>query len=120
MLDITIDPDSPVPPFEQLRRRIVDLVHDGELIAGTKLPTVRGLADTLGIAPNTVAKTYRELEKLGVLEAHGRAGTFVADTGDPTRTRAQQATSAYVGEVRALGMSDDEILEFVAAALRAG
>ncbi|MFX1760024.1 GntR family transcriptional regulator [Rhodococcus gordoniae] len=120
MLDLTIDPDSTVPPFEQLRRRIVDLVHEGELIAGSKLPTVRGLADTLGIAPNTVAKTYRELEKLGVLEARGRAGTFVADTGDPTRTRAQRSTHEYVAEVRALGMSDDEILDFVSAALRAG
>lgn len=118
MLDVTIDPASSVPPFEQLRRRIVDLVRDGELIAGAKLPTVRGLADTLGIAPNTVAKTYRELEKLGVLEAHGRAGTFVADTGDPTRTRAQRAAGHYVAELRALGMSDSEIVDFVRAALR--
>jgi DNA-binding transcriptional regulator YhcF (GntR family) len=118
MLDIAIDHDSSVPPFEQLRRRIVDLVRGGHLIAGSKLPTVRGLADTLGIAPNTVAKTYRELEKLGLLEAHGRAGTFVADTGDPARTRAQQITSGFVAEVRALGMSDAEIRSFVDAALR--
>lgn len=113
-----IDPDEAVPPFEQLRRRIVELVRDGELIAGTKLPTVRGLAEDLHIAPNTVAKTYRELEKLGVIETRGRAGTFVADTGDPTRTRAQQITTGYVASVRALGMTDDEILEFVATALR--
>lgn len=119
MLDVTIDPTSSVPPFEQLRRRIVELVRDGELIAGSKLPTVRGLADTLGIAPNTVAKTYRELEKLGVLEAHGRAGTFVAGTGDPTRTRAQRAAGEYVAAVRALGMSDDEAVELVRTALRA-
>ncbi|NLV78926.1 MAG: GntR family transcriptional regulator [Rhodococcus sp.] len=118
MLDIVIDQDSPVPPFEQIRRRIVELVRDGHVIAGTKLPTVRGLAETLGIAPNTVAKTYRELEKLGIIETRGRAGTFVADSGDPTRTRAQQISTEYVAAVRALGMSDDEITEFVEKALR--
>ncbi|MEE2031580.1 GntR family transcriptional regulator [Rhodococcus chondri] len=119
MLDIVIDPDSALPPFEQLRRRIVELVRRDELIAGTKLPTVRGMAEALGIAPNTVAKTYRELEKLGLLETRGRAGTFVADTGDPARTLAQHATSEYVASVRALGTTDDEIIEFVVAALRA-
>lgn len=119
MLDIVIDSDSSVPPFEQLRRRIVELVRDGELIAGTKLPTVRAMAETLGIAPNTVAKTYRELEQLGVLETRGRAGTYIADSGDPTRSLAQQATTEFVAAVRVLGMSDEEIVDFVEAALRA-
>lgn len=118
MLDIVIEPGSPVPPFEQLRQRIVELVRSGDLIAGTQLPPVRSMAGTLGIAPNTVAKTYRELEKIGLLEARGRAGTFVADTGDPARTRAQKVTTDFVADVRALGMEDAEILEFVEAALR--
>lgn len=120
MLDIAIDQSSPTPPFEQLRRRIVELVRRDKLIAGTKLPTVRGLAESLGIAPNTVAKTYRELEQAGVLETRGRAGTFVAAaaSGDPTLTLAQRAATTYVAELRALGMSDDEILEFVVAAVR--
>lgn len=120
MLDIVIDPGSPVPPYEQLRQRIVTMVRRDELIAGTKLPTVRGLAEHLGIAPNTVAKTYRELEQLGIIETRGRAGTFVADSGDPTRTLAQRAATGYVRELRTLGMSDDEVLEFVVAALRGG
>lgn len=120
VLDIAIDQSSPTPPFEQLRRRIVELVRRDKLIAGTKLPTVRGLAESLGIAPNTVAKTYRELEQAGVLETRGRAGTFVAAaaSGDPTLTLAQRAATTYVAELRALGMSDDEILEFVVAAVR--
>ena len=48
MLDIVIDPGSTVPPYEQLRQRIVTMVRRDELIAGTKLPTVRGLAEHLG------------------------------------------------------------------------
>ncbi len=120
MLDIVIDHDSAVPPFEQLRRQIVELVHRGDLISGTKLPTVRGFAETLGIAPNTVAKTYRELEQSGVLETRGRGGTFVAANGDPTRIGAQRATSEYIATVRALGITDDEVMALVQAALRAG
>ena len=93
MLDIVIDSDSPVPPFEQLRRRIVELVREGELIAGTKLPTVRGMAETLGIAPNTVAKTYRELEQLGVLEA----GSTVAAEG-PSAVLSRQGRGRQEGK----------------------
>ena len=40
---------------------------------------MRGLADQLGLAPNTVARAYRDLEHEGWLEGRGRAGTFVAD-----------------------------------------
>lgn len=77
-LDVTLDATSAVPPYEQLRSRVAALVHAGTLPAGAKLPTVRGLAKDLGLAVNTVAKTYRALEADGVVETRGRAGTFVA------------------------------------------
>jgi len=50
------------------------------MLPGDRLPTVRGLADTLGLAPNTVARAYRELEAGGWIVGKGRAGTFVADS----------------------------------------
>ena len=58
---INVDPDSEVPPFEQVRSRIAEHVNSGELAVGAKLPTVRALAAELGIAANTAAKAYREL-----------------------------------------------------------
>ncbi len=73
--------------FEQLRTQILELVKSERLVAGTKIPTVRGLASQLHIAPNTVARTYRELEQLGVIETRGRLGSFVAASGDPTRAK---------------------------------
>lgn len=73
-----IDQDSSVPPFEQLRSSVAAQVSDGSLPAGTKLPTVRALAEQLGIATNTVARAYRELEADGVVVTAGRRGTFVA------------------------------------------
>lgn len=117
-MEIEIDHDAATPPFEQLRMRILELVRNEELVAGTKIPTVRKLAADLGIAPNTVARTYRELEQLGVIETRGRLGSFIAESGDPTRTKAQRAASEYVATVRRLGMSDEDAAAFVATALK--
>ncbi|MBU8742242.1 GntR family transcriptional regulator [Micrococcus luteus] len=76
---VEIDLRSPVPPFEQIRARIADLVAAGELPAGTRLPSVRALAGDLGIAPNTVVRAYRELEAAGVVRTARGKGTVVAD-----------------------------------------
>ncbi|MFI7398363.1 GntR family transcriptional regulator [Micrococcus luteus] len=76
---VEIDLRSPVPPFEQIRARISDLVAAGELRAGTRLPSVRTLAGDLGIAPNTVVRAYRELEAAGVVRTARGKGTLVAD-----------------------------------------
>ena len=53
----------------------------GDLAPGTRLPTVRQLAADLGLAANTVARAYRELEADGVIATYGRKGTFVRSDG---------------------------------------
>lgn len=117
---IVIDPASPTPPFEQLRAGFVDEIASGELAAGHRLPTVRRLAEDLGIAPGTVARAYRELEASGLIETRGRNGTFVSFHGDPARQQAQRAAAAFAEQVRALRLDTDEALALVAAALRGG
>lgn len=74
---LRVDPRSAVPPYEQLRLQIVDLVRDGTLTAGTRLPTIRQLAGDLGLAGGTVARAYRELESAGVVATRGRHGTVI-------------------------------------------
>jgi DNA-binding transcriptional regulator YhcF (GntR family) len=117
---ITIDSASPVPPFEQLRGGLVDAISSGELAAGQRLPTVRRLADDLGLAPGTVARAYRELEASGVIETRGRNGTFVSFSGDPARRAAQQAATAFAEQIRSLRIDPDEALALVRTALRGG
>ena len=117
---IVIDPASHVPPFEQLRAQVVDEVASGALAAGERLPTVRRLAEDLGVAPGTVARAYRELEASGIIETRGRNGTFVSFHGDPAHQQAQRAAAAFAEQVRALRLDTDEALALVAAALRAG
>ena len=116
---ITIDPKAATPPFEQLRVQVRDAVAGGALVAGAKLPTVRALAGELGLAVNTVARAYRELEADGIIETRGRAGSFVAAQGDPAERQAQDAAREFVSRTRRLGLPDDAALALVQAALRA-
>ena len=103
---VTLDPGSPDPPYEQVREQVRAMVERGELTAGTRLPTVRGLADELGIATNTVARAYRELEALGVIETRGRAGSVV--TGGGVDRQAREAAHEYAARLRALGVGFEE------------
>lgn len=114
----TIDASAATPPFEQLRVQVRDAVAAGELVAGAKLPTVRALAEQLGLAVNTVARAYRELETDGIIETRGRAGSFVAPQGDAGQQQAQLAARAYVDQARRLGLDDAAALDLVRAAQR--
>ncbi len=112
---IVVDPSSGVPPFEQVREAIRSQVDTGELEAGFRLPPVRSLAAELDLAANTVARAYKELEALGVVETRGRAGTFVAGAGVERSLR--EAASSYVTTARTLGVREVEVLEAVRRAL---
>jgi DNA-binding transcriptional regulator YhcF (GntR family) len=110
-MGIRIDAASPESPFAQLRDQIRGQVLSGELEPGTRLPTVRGLATDLGLATNTVARAYRELEGLGVIETRGRAGSFVS--GEGVERAAREATHAYVEQLRSLGVERDRAIALV-------
>jgi len=114
---LSIDPRSATPPFEQLRVQLREQVRSGELAAGTRLPTVRRLAEDLGIAPNTVARTYRELEADGYIETRGRNGTVVSAQGDATERQGQAAAQAFAERIRQLGVSPRDALLWAEKAL---
>jgi len=116
---LTIDPGSATPPYEQVRAQVIEAVRSGALVPGTRLPTVRALADKLGLAANTVARAYRELEHDEVIVTRGRNGSFVAETGDATHRQAQQAAAAYADRIAQLHIPADEALAIVSAALGA-
>jgi DNA-binding transcriptional regulator YhcF (GntR family) len=114
---LVIDPDSGVAPYEQLRTQVEAAVRSGALQPGTRLPTVRRLADDLGIAPNTVARSYRELERDGIIQTRGRNGSVIAA---PTAvTPAEDAARAYALRTLELGLAPTEALAMVQRALDA-
>jgi DNA-binding transcriptional regulator YhcF (GntR family) len=110
-LDLVVDLTSPEPPYSQIRGQVAALVASGALAAGERLPTVRALAESLGVAANTVARAYRELEHSGVVTTRGRAGTVV--NGDGVDRAAKDAAATYAETLRALGIGQDEALRLV-------
>ena len=114
---ITLDAHSVIPPYEQVRAQLAEQVQDQRLPAGTKLPTIRRLADDLGLAPNTVARAYRELEQDGVIETRGRHGTFVSGSVDRTTRLAEEAAMEYAQRIKRLKVASGDALRFVERAL---
>ena len=112
---IDLDSASATPPYEQIRSQLAAHVDRGALQPGDRLPTVRRLAADLGVAANTVARAYRELESAGILETRGRFGTFVART-DPADAAMATAAHTYATAAKALGIDKGEALKYVEAA----
>jgi len=119
-MPLTVDRASDLPPFEQVRAGVEELIATGELGPGDRLPTVRALAEQLGLAPNTVARAYRELEAAGVVETRGRHGTRVAATGTAAQQAAIAAARTYAERVAELGLDPDEALALVTRMLAPG
>ncbi len=107
-----------MPPFEQLRQHIADLAARGILPVGFRLPTVRGLAASSGLATNTVARAFRELEQAGIVHTQGRHGTVIASAGDTQRAEVAAAAQVFAGVVREQGLSAKEALAMAAEALK--
>ncbi|MFD3837855.1 GntR family transcriptional regulator [Streptomyces sp. NPDC058642] len=118
-MTLKIHIDDSAPPYEQVRAQISGQARSGVLPVGYRLPTVRGLADTLGLAANTVAKAYRALETDGVIETRGRNGTFVAAAGSAAERELASAAQAYAERARRLGTGEQAALDAVRDALRA-
>lgn len=114
---IRLDPSSRTPVAEQVRARIAARIERGDLLAGERLPPIRALAVELDLAPNTVAKAYRELEAGGYAIGRGRLGTFVADRVPDRPTdvdrRLAEAARAYVRRSRQLGVRPVESIRAV-------
>ncbi|MGQ0431628.1 MAG: GntR family transcriptional regulator [Microthrixaceae bacterium] len=111
MIAIELNSTSPVPPFEQVREQLERLIASGAVPAGTRLPTVRQLASDLSLAPNTVARAYRELEVAGLIETHGRRGTIVGNVVVPAAARSRavrDAAQRFHDEVLRVGGTMDD------------
>lgn len=120
-ISVTIDPDDPTPPYEQLRRQLGEYIASGQLAPGTRLSPVRRLAEALGLANGTVARAYRELEVGGLVSTRRGGGTTVLDQGDLATPSARLADLAgrFVADARRLNADDDAIRDALHGALRA-
>ena len=117
-IPIVVDPASPEPPFEQVRAQLAALIATGGLGEGERLPTVRALAADLGLAVNTVARAYKELEAEGLVTTRSRAGTVVAAHAQPVDVALRRRAADYAATAARAGLSDSAAIDLVRAALR--
>lgn len=113
---ISINNRDPKPIYEQVKEQFRKLIVSGVLRVDDKLPSVRELASSLAINPNTIQRAYRELEAEGYIYSLAGRGSFVGEKRevDSSRRRALlQELSETAKELRFLGMSDDEICDFI-------
>ncbi|MEV1290268.1 GntR family transcriptional regulator [Micromonospora sp. NPDC049679] len=114
---LRVDPESPVAPYEQVRTQIAALAASGGLAAGARLPTVRQLSEELGLAVNTVARAYRELEQAGLVQTRGRHGTFITHRAAGVSAEAEALAASYAERSRQLGLAPAQALALAEAAL---
>jgi len=107
------NPSKPI--YLQLAERINYQIVRKELSAGEKLPSVREMAIRSGVNPNTVQRTYSELERMGIVETKRGQGTFVTEIESVLTTlretlKKDQITH-FVSDMREMGFSDEEMIQ---------
>lgn len=115
---LVVETDDPTPPYEQVRRQLAELIQSGVLKPGDRLPSVRQLAGDLGLAVGTVARAYRELEAIGLLQSRRAGGTRVADTAVQRSTAERQRlleqhAAAYARQAQLLGADQETAINAV-------
>lgn len=112
MVHLVIDPSDSTPPFEQIKRDVLDQVRTGVLTSGDRLPAIRALASELQLAAGTVARAYKELEEEQVIVTRRGAGTTIAPDALAAAEKAVAARPMVPAD-----RVDPQLLELIAAAV---
>lgn len=111
MFSINLKDSKPI--FEQIVDQVSQYIALGVLKENEKLPTIRGLARTLGINPNTVAKAYDECENLNLIYSIPGKGSYVSENKSGLKNIKEEAYKiffdAYKNLIK-LGEDDESIL----------
>ncbi len=111
---ITIREGSDIPIYQQIRDQIVRGISDGRLKAGEQLPTVRGLAEEMGVNSMTVNRAYQLLKQQGYIIADRRSGARVSRSfaeSSQLSGESRELLCRIIAEAKVGGMSQDAFLE---------
>ncbi|MDU0478204.1 GntR family transcriptional regulator [Staphylococcus chromogenes] len=101
-----LDPNSPIPLFQQLHDNIVADIAHGRIEKGATLRPVRKAAASFGINPATVKKAYDLLQQEGIVETQGRKGTVVIMDG---RDDIRKELARLITKAKAAGLSTADV-----------
>ena len=104
------------PIYEQVKDGFCQLILSGALPPNYKLPSVRELASSLTINPNTIQRAYRTLEQEGYIVSVPGKGSFVCDGDQAARARRQELLDRFdklVGEMEQLGIPRRQLMDIL-------
>ena len=118
-----IDQRSEVPIYQQLADGVKKAIAKGILRSGDKLPSVRKLSAQITINPHTIAKSYQELEREGVIETRRGRGTFVASRDDQIKHQEKrkiidEMVDKILVEAYYMQINADELLDLIEQRVR--
>ncbi|ADP31381.1 GntR family transcriptional regulator [Bacillus atrophaeus] len=106
---------SSKPIYLQIADQIFFRLVRKELFPGDKLPSVREMAIQTKVNPNTIQRTYSEMERLGIVETRRGQGTFITEKAgivDELKERlTREVCESFVMQMKELGLTKEEMLE---------
>lgn len=105
------------PIYMQIIQKVKADIISGKLKGGEKMPSVREFSETFNVNPNTVQRVFLELEREGITYSQRGIGTFVTESTDLVKnlklTQAEGYAQRFADEMLGLGLSKNEILEYL-------
>lgn len=99
--------------YEQIKSQIEKFIKNGIIKPGDKLPSVRKLAEELGINPNTVVKAYQKLEDDKLIYTVNKKGVFVADGNEEEKNSHHDDALSLLTMLKAEGVSRERLLKII-------
>jgi len=110
-----IDLQSRIPIYEQLYKRVVEMTVKKQLSPGDKLPSVRELAKSLGVNPNTVSKAFQSLERDGIIYSLAGRGSFISESnGNAIKENARTDFKTAVKDALSAGLTAEDMNKIIA------
>jgi len=114
-MDIKFNDKTPI--YLQIMDLIKMDIVTGKLKSKDKLPSVREMAGNLNVNPNTLQRSYQELERLKIVYTQRGMGTFVGEEKDMVdnikKEMAKEVIDSFILRMKSLGFTDNEIIKSV-------
>lgn len=117
-MNIIISNSSQEPIYEQIEKQVKQQILNGDMAAGTPLPSMRNLAAQLGISVITTKRAYEELERDGYIESYTGKGSFVKEQNiefikEEALKNIEDWLTRAAGKARSVGVSLDELKDIL-------
>jgi GntR family transcriptional regulator len=113
---ISVNKQSPIPFYEQIKNQVLTLIRLGVLAPGAQIPSIRSVSAETGVNVNTVKKAFAELEMSGVIYTVPGLGSFVSEQALENFAITQKVKSdiaEILERAKSIGVSKEEVFEII-------